>query len=141
MSEKSRQEIAFVQWSDNFLLLINRDKSIGADDRATIMAEMQDVLQYPVVRQNMIQAFSNFMWSMDETIERKVYDELEGLLDMIRKMVPNPEETGVLTIMAALTQIIAEGGKPLEPLDDSDVDELVSDDEVDDTKPAGLEAI
>lgn len=134
----SRQTEAFEVFKADFIRLMVSDKTIGSEMRVTIVGELQNLFDVPSFQKNMMQAFSNFMWGMDATIERGVYDELEVLLDMLPKIVKDPEDDNVLAIQAQLTQMIAVGKKPVEDMPDAEIDELTDDLELDDSRPAGI---
>lgn len=135
MAEPSRQEVAYKEFLTTFFKLIDRARDIP--DKEVIKTEMHEIFGYPVIEKNMMQAFSNFMWSMDETIERKVYDELESLIDMIPAWA-DPNDVNTLAIQANLTQIIAVGGTKSTDIEEDEIDKLTEGETFDDSRPAGL---
>jgi len=134
---KSRQEIAFDQWKQDFTKLVLADKKLSPDTRRDIQAGIDDWASFPGIHENMIQAFSNFMWGMDAEIERQVNNEMVRLREII-PLLADPEDTNTLTIIDALNKIVAENSKPTVDLEDEAIDTLITDEEVDDSPIPGV---
>lgn len=132
---KSRQEQAFDKLMMIFFALINLSKDI--ENKEDLKAELHEIFDYPVVRENLVQAFSNFMWDMDETIERQVVNEIAGLLEMIPK-IADPKDKNTLAIMANLTLIVDSSKVPAGEMSDAETNFLVTDDEFDNSPIPGV---
>lgn len=132
---KSRQEIAFDRFAETFIKLVQGARDVP--DKREVLAWWADFFEHPGVRDNMIQAFSNFMWGMDIEIEGLVNEELGALTELI-PLVADPEDRNTLAIQHALKQMTEDWKLPLVDVTDLEVDTLVADDEYDDSRPAGL---
>lgn len=63
----NRQEQAFEFWKKTFLKLIAQSKDIPRKQDA--LAELHDFFEYPGIRDNMVQAFSNFLFEIDDKLD------------------------------------------------------------------------
>lgn len=133
----SRQTKAFEEFRENFTKLLMIDNKIGPEQRRDLQAEMEDFWNHPGIQKNMEQAFSNFMWHMDQQIEEGVNEEIGRLIELI-PLIADPADPNTLTILAQLKEIVESNSKPLEEMDDEEIDALVTDDETDDSRPPGL---
>lgn len=134
----SRQQIAFEKWKQDFIQLVLTDRKLSPSRRKDLEANLLDLFEYPGIYENMVQAFSNFMWSMDKKIEKNVCEELAIVAKIIPDIVSDKESTDVLAIQDFLQKISEEWKEGLEPLTDGEIDRLVPDSEVDDSRPEGL---
>lgn len=103
MSEKSRQEKVFDQIAVTFVRLIQRDKDIP--HKREVLAYWEDFFAHQGVRNNMVQAISNYLWDLDDQTDAKLKDEMKALLDIIPK-VADADNENTKKIMAAITAII-----------------------------------
>lgn len=133
----SRQEEAFDQWKNDFIKLVLTDKKLGAETRRDLQANLEDLFSYPGITENMVQAFSNFMWGMDAEIERQVNNELITFREMIPSL-GKEDMVSVPGLVETLNKIIDENSKPTVDLGDEAIDTLVDDDEFDNSRPPGL---
>ena len=116
----SRQEQGFELWKVTFFKLITTDKTIPYEDRKMILGMLHDVMDLPVVRTNMVQAFSNFMWSNDDKVQQDVANELKTLQSMIPKLV-QPGSKDAAVIRHAMEDIIREAEEVVNYHDASDI--------------------
>ncbi len=67
--EKTRQEEAFEYVTQQFTKLLMGDMKMPADRKKDVIAFWKDVFEYEGTRDNMIQAFSNFLFEIDEKMD------------------------------------------------------------------------
>ena|SRR5665213_366136 len=133
----SRQEIAFNKWIEDFTKLVLSDRKLSPDARRDIQADIADWIRWPAVHENMIQAFSNFMWGMDRAIEFGVAQELGIIVQMIGKMPAGNSDDGK-AIIEMLVDLIESNDKPITEIEDEEIDSLITDEETDDTPIPGV---
>lgn len=63
---KNRQEEAYDFVSQTFIKLLERDNRIAYEHKRSVIAFWEDLFAHEGVRNNMIQAFSNFMFEIDD---------------------------------------------------------------------------
>lgn len=66
---RNRQEQAYEYVTETFLKLLQQDKRIGAEHKKSVLAFYKDMFEHEGVRNNMIQAFSNFLGEVDRRID------------------------------------------------------------------------
>lgn len=135
MADPSRQEVAYKEFLTTFFKLIDRARDIP--DKEVIKTEMHEIFGYPVIEKNMMQAFSNFMWSMDDEIARQVHNEIAFMVKMIPELA-DPENENTQKIVENLTQMIPEYKNVFTDLNEEEIDTLTDDQQFDDSRPAGL---
>lgn len=131
---KSRQEIAFNDWKDTFQKLVLSDKKLSPEVKRDIQAGIEDMMSYPGIFENMIQAFSNFMWGMDRRIEFEVAQELAMVIQVIAVTKAGLSDDGK-AIVQTILDVIESNDTQLTEIEDDEIDSLVDDSEVDDSKP------
>lgn len=104
---KSRQELAYDKVSDTFVKLLENDTRISYEHKRSVIAFWQDLFAHEGVRNNMIQAFSNFLWDQDNDLDAKVAGELAVIQNMILH-IADPENENTKKITETLTQMINE---------------------------------
>ncbi len=67
--EKSRQEEAYEFVSSTFVKLLEKDDRISYEHKRSVIAFWEDLFAHEGVRNNMVQAFSNFLWEIDKKME------------------------------------------------------------------------
>lgn len=131
----SRQSKAYDGLLDTFFKLIDRTKDIP--EKETLKVELHEIFDYPVVRENLTQSFSNFMWEEDKRHDEENIVELEQVMGMIPSWA-DPNDKNTIAILQNIRLIVASARTPLDELSDVAIDALVQDDETDDSRPQGL---
>lgn len=106
----SRQEQGFNFFAEMFLKLIAADKKI--EHKKEVLAYFHDLLEHGGVRNNMIQAFSEFMWEHDKKCQADLVSELKTIQSMFASMLTQNETTEI--VIKTLDQFIAESWQPVE---------------------------
>lgn len=65
----TRQEEAYDYITGTFFELLQRDKRIDPEMRGAVIAYWQDLFEHPGIRNNMLQAFSNFLSEIDKRMD------------------------------------------------------------------------
>lgn len=104
-SVQSKQEQAFNEVTETFMRLIERDGRI--EHKKEVLAFYNDLFEHPGVRNNMLQAFSNFLWHLDANQDAKAVGALQDFLDLIPK-IADPENENTQKIMQHLRTLIEE---------------------------------
>jgi len=108
---KSRQEIGFELWVRTFVQLVGENKDMP--HKKEVLAWWHDFFEHRGVRDNMLQAFTNFMWDYDDKVQEDVASELKMLLTMIPK-VADPENENTKRIVQTLEELIDDATEPLD---------------------------
>lgn len=67
--KKSRQEEAYEYVSKLFVKLLEKDDRISYEHKRSVIAFWEDLFAHDGVKNNMVQAFSNFLWEIDKRNE------------------------------------------------------------------------
>lgn len=129
MSE-SRQTKAYNQLLETFFKLVDASKNVP--NKEDLKAELHEIFDYPVVRENLTQAFSNCMWSMDRAIEFQVASELGTIAIMIGSSPPGQTEPGK-AIVEMMLDVIESNDTPLTDIEEDEIEQLTKDEEEDNT--------
>ncbi len=127
MAEISRQEEAFNYVAQTFLQLIQRDDKIP--HKKEVMAFWQDFFEHEGVRNNMIQAFSNFLWEVDLKLDASRKAGIVQLSNALKLAMPgdatHPENLAVSKLISHVVeqQLASENGAEEKPLTDTEVAE------------------
>lgn len=85
---KSRQEEAYEYVFGLFIKLLQQDKRISYEHKQSVIAFWQDLFAHEGVRNNMVQAFSNFLWELDEKLDASrragIVELSDNMLQVIR---------------------------------------------------------
>lgn len=90
MIKKSQQEEAYEYVSKTFLKLLQQDPRIGSESREDVLASWDDLFEHEGVRNNMLQAFGNFM---DEIDKRMDASRKAGIAQLRDQMILNLRST------------------------------------------------
>lgn len=69
MSEKTRQEEGYEYVSSTFIRLLQDDPRISTEHKRTVLAWWEDLFAHDGVKNNMLQAFSNFFDEVDQRVD------------------------------------------------------------------------
>jgi hypothetical protein len=69
MSKKTRQEEAYEYVTSTFIKLLEQDKRISYEHKRSVLAFYEDMFAHGGVRDNMLQAFSNFLGEIDKRMD------------------------------------------------------------------------
>lgn len=119
---KSRQEEAFEYVTKTFIKLVENDSTIH--DKKDIMAFWQDCFDYPGVRENMIQAFSNFLFDIDDKMDAARKAGIMQVRDVIQRSanLPKPKLMTPDIILTIIDGILLDEDQPEErPINGDDV--------------------
>lgn len=126
----SRQEEAYQFVTDLFLKLIQNDVRISPEYKKAVVAYWRDMFDHEGVRNNMIQAFSNFLFEIDGKMDSARKAGISQLKDAILQSVGEPEEGTVeYAIAKAVIGISddllkAESTPEEKPLTDKDIENM-----------------
>jgi len=108
MSEnKTRQEEAYEYVSGTFVKLLENDDRISYEHKRSVIAFWEDLFAHEGVRDNMIQAFSNFLGEIDPKIDAARKAGIAQLNDAITRSLPLAQEGTVEWAIVKATQRIA----------------------------------
>lgn len=142
---KSRQEEAYEFVSSTFVKLLEKDDRISYDHKRSVIAFWEDLFAHDGVRNNMEQAFSNFLWEIDKKMESARKAGIMLALSTLELGFPNdaaPADVAMTKeqIVTTLEGLLKMEETPEEPtieaddLENMDLSEVGGGDE-DDTSP------
>ncbi len=140
--EKTRQEEAYEYVSNTFVKLLEQDDRISYEHKRSVIAFWEDLFAHEGVRNNMVQAFSNFLWEID-----KINDSARkaGMMQVLSAVELSADKEGTEEIyysdvIKLIEDLLKSEETPEEPtikaedLEDVDLSEVGGNDE-DDTSP------
>lgn len=140
--EKTRQEEAYEFVSNTFVKLLEDDNRISYEHKRSVIAFWQDLFAHEGVRNNMVQAFSNFLDEIDQRIDSARKGGMVSIKELIQQaadvnggeMMPVAQVISLIDEMVAVEETPEE--KPIEAsdLENMDLSEVGGGDE-DDTSP------
>lgn len=137
---KSRQEEAYEAVSGTFVKLLEGDNRISYEHKRSVIAFWEDLFAHEGVRNNMVQAFSNFLWEIDKHNEAARKAGIMMAVSRIELLADGQEEVSTAAIIKALEEMLKEESTPEEPtikgeeLENADLTEVGGGNE-DDTSP------
>lgn len=140
MDHRSRQEQAYDEVSSTFIKLLQNDERISYEHKRSVIAFWEDLFAHEGVRNNMVQAFSNFLWEMDKHNESARKAGIMMALTRLELSFKDFVEVPTKDVIAELTNLLKEEEAPEEQtikaddLENMDLSEVGGGDE-DDTSP------
>lgn len=80
----SPQEQAYEYVTETFLKLLQQDKRIGAEHKKSVIAFYEDMFAHEGVRNNMIQAFSNFLDEVNKRVDKARQAGMEAVREEVQ---------------------------------------------------------
>lgn len=80
---KTRQEEAYEYVTSTFLKLLEQDKRIGYEHKRSVLAFYEDMFAHGGVRDNMLQAFSNFLAETDKRMDAVRKAGIQSVMDSL----------------------------------------------------------
>lgn len=124
----SRQEEAYNFVTETFLKLLENDKRISYDFKKSVMAFWEDLFAHKGVRNNMIQAFSNFLWELDNKMDSARKAGIVQAKDAVRmalEAMPSNDDDNLPSILNAIDDLLNAENTPEEaPLTEAEVKSL-----------------
>ena len=146
MSEnKTRQEQAYDYVSGTFVKLLEKDNRISYEHKRSVIAFWEDLFAHEGVRNNMVQAFSNFLGEIDNRMESARKAGIMLALSVLELGFPSDAAAADVAmtkeqIVSTLEDLLKVESTPEEPtikaddLENMDLSEVGGNDE-DDTSP------
>ena len=140
MDHRSRQEQAYDEVSSTFIKLLQNDERISYEHKRSVIAFWEDLFAHEGVRNNMVQAFSNFLWEMDKHNESARKAGIMMALTRLELSFKDLVEVPTKDVITELTNLLKEEEAPeeqtikAEDLENMDLSEVGGGDE-DDTSP------
>lgn len=140
MDHRSRQEQAYDEVSSTFIKLLQNDERISYEHKRSVIAFWEDLFAHEGVRNNMVQAFSNFLWEMDKHNESARKAGIMMALTRLELSFKDFVEVPTKDVITELTNLLKEEEAPeeqtikAEDLENMDLSEVGGGDE-DDTSP------
>lgn len=121
----SRQEEAYSSVMNTFTRLVYNDPKIH--NKEDILAFWHDFFENPGVKNNMVQAFSNFLWEIDQRIDAAKLAGMEQIREAFDLAVPgdasHPENLAVSKLVnAIIDEQIALEKTPETELEESEIE-------------------
>lgn len=104
----SRQEQAYETVTHTFLKLLERDKRISYEHKRSVLAFYKDMFAHEGVRNNMILAFSGFLWNIDKKIDASRKSGMIQIRDMFDNQVIDSDNIKKLLLSMIDEQISIE---------------------------------
>ncbi len=141
--DKTRQEEAYDFISSTFVKLLEGDNRIGYEHKRSVIAFWEDLFAHEGVRNNMVQAFSNFLWEIDTKMDssrkagiQSVEDALQAQFNPQGMLYPEAtlELKDVLAVMEQLLRAENQPEETIQDIENIDLSEVGGGNE-DDTSP------
>lgn len=104
---KTRQEEAYDYVSGIFIKLLQNDDRISYEHKRSVIAFWEDLFAHEGVKNNMLQAFSNFLDEIDGKMDAARKAGISQLNDAITKSLPLAQEGTVEWAIVKATQRMA----------------------------------
>ena len=140
--EQTRQEEAYDFVSNTFVKLLEGDERIGYEHKRSVIAFWEDLFAHEGVRNNMVQAFSNFLDEIDQRIDSARKGGMVSIKELIQQAadvnggetIPVAQVIGLIDEMVAVEETPEEKPIIASDLENVDLSEVGGGDE-DDTSP------
>lgn len=140
--EKTRQEEAYEFIAQTFLKLLGDDEKISYEHKRSVIVFWQDLFAHEGVRNNMLQAFSNFLDEIDGKMDSARKAGMQHVRELIEQTadVNGTEEIYVNDVLALIDEALKVENTPEEaPIDAKDLENMdlseVGGGDEDDTSP------
>lgn len=129
----TRQENAYKIVTETFLKLLEKDKRISYEHKKSVIAFYEDMFAHEGVRNNMILAFSSFLWDIDGKIDVARKAGMIQIRDMFEHQIIDSDNIKKLLLSMIDEQISAENSTEeiISNIEDTNLSEVGGGDEDD----------
>lgn len=140
MSNKTRQEEGYEYISSTFIRLLQDDPRISHEHKRSVLAWWEDLFAHEGVKNNMLQAFSNFFDEIDKRVDASRKAGLQSAKDAVHAQAKEYDLVGIADatikigfVYKIIDDLIAAENSPEETVNAADMDlsELGEEDEDD----------